>query len=188
MAKRKMAKPKKKDLKEAKARGLITKEQLDKYSPTHVCVACGRTFQVDAGEIRNLGCSCCSLEMLTLDDAGQLDRDMHLKMRVAILNVAPQQLGVITKVDRRDPSKAFIRLDATGETIEVYGTCNVEKIHHLKIEHCLGCSHASHSILPNGQKRTLPQALQDLNKKRALARKSTAKEGKKKRRNEDADD
>ena len=191
----------KKDLKGARKRGMVDKATVEKIFSTSICVICGQKFNGMHGQPRNVGCGCCGLTAIELDEedkkamaagtlhwqphitpddgnrtpaGAKLNRDIGPGIRVAFLGKSPQITGVIQRLDKKNHHRASVKLDSTGDIIVLETTDSVERIQHIKVKHCDTCDHSSRNVASNGQRRQLPEVLRIRNEMIRKAKESAA--------------
>jgi len=191
----------KKDLKGARKRGMVDKATVDKVFSTSICVICAQKFNGMHGQPRNVGCGCCGLAAIELDEEdkkamasgtlhwephlvpddghrtpanAKLNRDIGPGIRVAFLGKSPQITGVIQRLDKRNHLRASVKIDSTGEIIILNTTDSVERIQHIKVQHCETCDHSSRNVTSDGQRRQLPEVLRIRNEMIRKAKESAA--------------
>lgn len=129
-----------KDVKGAKARGLLSAEDVKvlraRYGAKRVCVSCGRQFKApDQVGTRMFGCGCCAIAHMRANP----DRQISKGDRVSLiwLGLAGQVVG-FTKEE--DEILAVIDTEIGGRRYAVPSD-QVERVHDLTVEHMGKCRH-----------------------------------------------
>jgi hypothetical protein len=123
-------------IKQAKKRGLVTKEQARAVAlPRHRrhCPACGETFLPVGSGHKGFGCACCAYEWGEARIAGTLDRS--IRRGVEVILVADGQLGVVERVASADA--AVVQME-DGRRLTV-APRDVERCQRMAITHRADC-------------------------------------------------
>lgn len=127
----------KRDLHQAKKRGLVTKKQAEAVSSIRHrrhCPACGKTFLPATLGHRGFCCACCAEAWGVLHERGALDRRVARGVEVVLLEDGA--VGVVESVP--DAEQAIVVME-DGRRLTV-GPKALERIQYLPVDHAAtGC-------------------------------------------------
>lgn len=131
---------KRKDILEAKKRGLVSRRTAAAIGSKgrRVCVTCDRFFLDREGSTRIFACGCCGYAY-----GEPSERDRNIRKGDRVLLVKPGIAGILEKF-AKDPTGevvGVVQLD-NGDTVYVR-PAEVEKILGLEVKHAVNCSHGT---------------------------------------------